>query len=213
LAREATGGSFIENYLSEGRSLSLNLFFILPLLLLYEIGILLTGSELRNSAEVILKDLRILMGPHWMRYFHWFLIVFVVLVFVRAFSKERPLFRYYLLMVLESLLFALILGPLLAVFVGSVLLDFPITGGEPGELSVRFLLSVGAGVYEELLFRFFILGGLLYLFVRLFQAPVGFSAALAVLISSFLFAAYHHIGPHGFDRFSTDCFIQSNIYA
>ena len=65
------------------------------------------------------------MGPHWMRYFHWFLIVFVVLVFIRAFSKEKPLVRYFLLMVLESLLMALVLGPLLAMVVGSVLLDFP----------------------------------------------------------------------------------------
>lgn len=194
---QASRETFIENYLSEGRSLSLNLFFILPLLVLYEIGIQLTGSDLRNSAEVILKDLKFLMGPGWMRWFHWFLIAFVVIVFIRAFSKEKPLFRYYLLMVLESLLIALVLGPFLAVFVGSVLLDFPITGAEPSELSVRFLLSVGAGVYEELLFRFFLLGGLFYLFVRVFRAPFTYSAVLAVLISALLFSVYHHIGPYG----------------
>jgi membrane protease YdiL (CAAX protease family) len=194
---QASRETFINDYLSEGRSLSLNFFFILPLLLLYEVGILLTGSDLRNSAEVILKDLRLLMGPFWTRWFHWFLIAFVVVVFIRAFSKEKPLFRYYILMILESLLIALLLGPILAVFVGSVLLDFPITGAEPSALSVRFLLSVGAGVYEELLFRFFILGGLFYLFVRVFRAPFSYAAALAVLISALFFSLYHHLGPYG----------------
>jgi membrane protease YdiL (CAAX protease family) len=192
-----TRETFLDSYLNEGRSVSLNLLFTLPLLLLYEIGIQRSGSDLRNAAEVILKDLRLLMGDDAVRWFHWFLFALVVVFCLRAFSKGKPVFLYFGLMIIESVLLAFVLGPLLAMFIGTVLLDFPLTGGQEPDLSVRILLSVGAGVYEELLFRFFILGGLFMVFLRVFQAPPAFGAALAVVISAFLFAAYHHLGPYG----------------
>ena len=85
--RAATHETFLDSYLVEGRSVSLNLFFTIPLLILYEIGIQSTGSDLRNAAEVILKDLRWLMGPAGVRWFHWFLIALLVAFFLRAFSR------------------------------------------------------------------------------------------------------------------------------
>lgn len=195
--REAAQDSILKSYLDEGRSVSLNLFFILPLLLLYEFGIQRTGSDLRNAAEVILKDLRLFMGSQWLRYFHWFLIGLILFLLFRALFNKRLVVPYFGMMLVESMIFALILGPILAHILSGVLLDFPLTGGRDPDLSLRLLLSVGAGVYEELLFRFFLLGGLCLIFMRVFRAPVVYSATIAVLISSFLFAAYHHLGPHG----------------
>lgn len=194
---ETASEPLFRSYIHEGRSVSLNLFFTIPLLILYEIGIQLTDSNLRNAAEVIIKNPSIYMGSALVRWFHWFLIILAVTLFVRTFSKERPVFLYFLLMLLESLLLAFVLGPLLSLLVGSFMLDFPLTLGSGAGLSVRLLLSVGAGVYEELLFRFLILGGLFLISVRFFRAPRGFAAGLALVISSFLFAAYHHLGPQG----------------
>jgi len=185
-----------QGYLGDGRSVSLNLSYIVPVLVVYEIGIQLTGSDFRNAAEIILKNMRML-GPHFIRYFHLFLIALVLLCCLRVIYKERPVFRFFSLMISESLLFALLLGPLLSILIGSLFLEYPLTSGGKPDLSVSLLLSVGAGLYEELLFRFILLGGLFTVFCRVFKAPRIYSASLAVVLSAVSFAAYHHMGPHG----------------
>jgi membrane protease YdiL (CAAX protease family) len=192
-----TGESFLHLYFQEGKSVSLNLFFTIPLLLLYELGILLSGSDMRNAAEVILKDLRLLMGSWGIRALHWFIIILVVFFFYRAYHKKGPFVGYFLLMVMESVLLAFLLGPFLSLFLGSVLLDFPLTRDETPVFSVRVFLSLGAGVYEEFLFRFLLMGGLFLVFIRFFRVPRLYGGALALVISGFLFAAYHHLGPYG----------------
>ncbi len=187
----------IHTYLHEGRSVSISFFFTLPLLLLYELGIQLSGSDFRNAAEVILKDLRFLIGASGVRCIHLIILVLAVALLIRAYQKNVPFFRYFLLMLLESLILALVIGPLLSIFTGSLLLEFPLTGGAEQSMSAKVLLSVGAGVYEEFLFRLLILGGLFLIFSRFFKAPNAYAVVLSVLISAFLFAAYHHLGPYG----------------
>jgi membrane protease YdiL (CAAX protease family) len=57
---------------------------------------------------------------------------------------------------------------------------------------------LGAGVYEELLFRLLLLPLLAWVLRRFRIAPAA-SMAGAVLLSSLLFAAAHYIGPYGDD--------------
>ena len=197
MGRAVTSSSFLETCRTQRRSVSLNLVFVIPLLVLYEVGIRCTGAGLHNAAEVMLKDLRLFLGPWALRWFHWFLVAAATALFFRAVLRKGPWFSCYLAMLVESLLWALLLGPGLSLLVGGVFLDHPLTAGSGSDLSVRMLLSVGAGVYEELLFRLGILGGGFLLFVRLFRAPRGTALFLAVGISAFLFAAYHHLGPYG----------------
>ena len=54
---------------------------------------------------------------------------------------------------------------------------------------------LGAGIYEELLFRLILLSLVAWAFRHAGTPRV--SMILAVLLSSLLFAAAHHIGPHG----------------
>jgi membrane protease YdiL (CAAX protease family) len=60
----------------------------------------------------------------------------------------------------------------------------------------QVITYVGAGIYEELLFRLLLYSALLMLLRR-----IGLSTLLAVsltaLASSLLFSAAHHVGPHG----------------
>jgi membrane protease YdiL (CAAX protease family) len=61
----------------------------------------------------------------------------------------------------------------------------------------RLVMSAGAGVHEELVFRLVMMGGIL----RLGERGLGFrrwaALALAIAISSVLFSAAHHVGPLG----------------
>ncbi len=174
-------------------SISLNLFLILPLLIVYEIGIRLSGVDLRNAAEVILKDFYWLMGGQYARYFHWLLALLIVACFVKNASHDRPFVTIFFTILLESLVLALLLGPLLSCLIGGLLLQYDLTSAK--ELSSSILLSVGAGVYEEIVFRFLLLGGLFAICRHLFQIPIGLAAAVALVVSSVLFSLYHHIGP------------------
>jgi len=174
-------------------SISLNLFLILPLLIVYEIGIRLTGLDLRNAAEMILKDFYWLMGGEYARYFHWILALIIVACFVKNASRDRPFVTIFFTILLESLVLALILGPILSFLVGGMLLQYDLTSTKA--LSSSILLSVGAGVYEEIVFRFLLLGGLFAICKHLFQFPSVLAAAAALVVSSVLFSLYHHIGP------------------
>jgi membrane protease YdiL (CAAX protease family) len=53
--------------------------------------------------------------------------------------------------------------------------------------------GIGAGIYEELVFRLILICLLLMLFQDVFRLNHGNAIALAVLISAGLFSAYHHI--------------------
>jgi membrane protease YdiL (CAAX protease family) len=195
LVKKVQSGGWQE-LLAGRHSISLDLFLILPLLLAYEIGISLTGPGLRNAAEVILKDLCLLMTPQTVRYFHWLIAIVIIFCFARNYSKRRPFFSIFLVVLLESLVIAAILGPLLSRVVGAILLEYPLTaGGEPG-FSSSILLSLGAGVYEEIVFRFLLLGGCYALLRRVFLVSFTVSTVVAVLLSSVLFSLYHHIGPY-----------------
>jgi membrane protease YdiL (CAAX protease family) len=58
-------------------------------------------------------------------------------------------------------------------------------------------VSLGAGLYEELLFRVLLAGGLAWAL----RAGLGWRPAVAggtaVLVSALVFSAFHYVGPYG----------------
>jgi membrane protease YdiL (CAAX protease family) len=58
-------------------------------------------------------------------------------------------------------------------------------------------LSIGAGLYEELVFRLILMGGMFWAGVRGLNWPGWLSAIAALLISSLAFSAVHHVGSLG----------------
>jgi len=66
---------------------------------------------------------------------------------------------------------------------------------EPG-IVAKMVGYLGAGIYEELLFRLILLWGMAWLIRRWWAAPKG-SLLLAVLVSSLIFASAHYIGRAG----------------
>jgi len=73
------------------------------------------------------------------------------------------------------------------------------------QLAARTVLFIGAGVYEEFLFRFLLLPALIVAFSK-GGVPAGRAALLAILWTSMLFSAAHYIGPAG-DSFALFTFL------
>lgn len=193
-------------YLKLTRSHSYSLLFALPLLVLYEAGAvyiaLAEGSAFRNGADVLLRTL-FLMGGLESSIAVAIAVVLVAIVFIVRERRQRkvPLRAMpFLGMVAESMVYAALLG----VVVGGAtewLLDgvrSPLAVGSLTSFSLTegIVLSLGAGLYEELVFRVALVGGLFALFRALGLASRHAGVA-SVILASLLFSAFHYVGPFG----------------
>jgi membrane protease YdiL (CAAX protease family) len=89
----------------------------------------------------------------------------------------------------------LVIGTLSAQFVAHHL---PLMAGRGGDWRTMFVLSLGAGIYEELVFRLIALT-LLHLLLRdIFKLPKLGCYLAMVLVSSLAFAFYHYLGSERF---------------
>ena len=59
--------------------------------------------------------------------------------------------------------------------------------------SIEVILSIGAGVYEEFIFRLLFLSILIYFFEKSLKVENRRTIYVAVVISAFCFAGFHHI--------------------
>jgi membrane protease YdiL (CAAX protease family) len=100
-------------------------------------------------------------------------------------------------MLLESLALAVIIGMVLR-FATAALLHY-FTLSRPGHLgtSTQLMVSLGAGVYEELLFRVILVGALTAIATRGFKWSPRNAGIFAVLFSALLFSAFHYVGAYG----------------
>jgi len=185
-------------YLRESRDIGLSLLLVLPLLLAYEIAMLAAHAPLRNGAEMVVSQLITRLTPETLAVLRrglLLLLMVVALVLVRA-APPRHVRAHWILG--EALLFALLLGPLLGLMVGGLGLSVNATDGT-GSLPawLPFLLSIGAGLWEEIVFRLGLLGGMTWLLVRAFGLDRRAALGCAIVVSSLAFALYHHVGAMG----------------
>jgi hypothetical protein len=68
-------------------------------------------------------------------------------------------------------------------------------------LLTQLMISLGAGIYEELLFRVVLVSGLLVLAIRVFRWSRTTSGVFAVVLGALIFSGFHYIGPFG-ERFA-----------
>ncbi len=199
----------MQSYLRTSRSITYSVLFALPLLLAYELGALLLvaggGSALRNGADVLLRTLLAAGGVDGTLPFAALLLGVGVVLIVLEQRRTRVRVRLspFVGMTLESVLYALLLGVLIGgltqwVLQGAGLVRLGLDAGPLAALSTRegVVLSLGAGFYEELVFRVMLVGGIFALLrgSGLDRRPSGIAAAV---LAALIFSAFHYIGPYG----------------
>lgn len=181
----------------------------LPLLVLYEVMIIQVNAsrpeQIRIGAEVWLKQLLALVGGTGL--FLGAMIGFFgayILIYER--KKRIPLrWRYFLALLAESALYAVVVAGLVSSVVGILFAAAPLAqAAAPLDLWTRLALSIGAGVYEELFFRVLLVGGL-YWGLRRFEVEQRRAYVVAAVIGALLFSAVHYIGALG-DPFALSTF-------
>jgi membrane protease YdiL (CAAX protease family) len=178
------------------------LLFLLPLLLAYECGVLwLADSQpelLRNGADAWLRWGLEAFGFHQLYWAPGFiLVIFLGWSWSRRWDKPKHLTAIYRGMILESLLFAaglFAISRMLGPFPSEVRIH--LSPEAKAKAMGQIVTFVGAGIYEELLFRLLLFLGLGCL-LRLADVSRLLTATFTTLASATLFAAAHHIGPYG----------------
>jgi hypothetical protein len=194
-----------KEYWAISRSHRHSLLFALPLLLLYELlevvaPIRASGGVVRNGADVLLTGLfSWMLGPRGPLVFMALVIGGALFLIIRD-RKGGPV-RVSTLgaMLGESLVlalvFGLIVGTATAQLVGP-LRSLAAGNGLDGGPLARLTLSLGAGLYEELLFRVVIVA-LLSNGLRFLGLGRVAAGSIAVIAGALLFSAFHYIGPLG----------------
>jgi hypothetical protein len=192
----------MSNYFSATRHPWANLLFLTPLLAAYEAGVWWLGtdqaSQVRNGADAWVRwglDIfgvgQVLAAP--------VVIVAVMLVWSWWRWSDRPQdpLTAFFGMAFESCVFACILWQFSRNF-GSIadLLGVKLQLSLQTAPTARILTFIGAGIYEEVLFRLGLFVGL-YLVLRTVRLPVIFALVLAAAAGAIAFAAAHNIGPYG----------------
>lgn len=186
-AKHASLAQRAESYWAESQRPLASLIFIAPWLIVYETGVLLFGVQ--NGADVFMRRVLDLFGfgQHLLLPF---LVVCILLGWHYLSRRPWQLSGGVIsAMAVESLLLGFCLR--LIGYVHNTVLTLSI--GERVKEAISFL---GAGIYEELLFRLILLSLLAWAFRTAKLSPRA-SLILAVAISSLLFAAAHHVGPYG----------------
>jgi len=181
----------------------------LPIFVAYHLGVVFL--PVRNAADVVTQELAALAEYNRLSYAVLTLGVGTLLVAALLISGKRQALRWqnFAWLALEGVLYALAMRLVSSVVVGELFL----AGGVLSEVEARFtglVMSLGAGLYEELAFRVLLFGvGLRCLRVLLapktrlerLQLAITWAVACAVV-----FSGWHHLGAFA-DSFEASVFV------
>jgi len=204
-------------YFASSRAHRYSIIFALPLLVLYEgLASLLGGprGEIRNGADAIFRGAFAAVAGYRGPAIFMGLVVLIGIALVardmkRADEPLRP--AYFVGMLLESAVlavcFGLVIGTLTAQLLGAAhLLAFQkVSGVAAMSRPTRLMLSLGAGLYEELFFRVVLVSALAAGGRVLFGFGDRAAAIVAAVFSALLFSLFHYIPPYG-DPFAIGSF-------
>jgi len=200
------------SYLKTTSNIFYSILFILPMLFLYEsmcwIQYFESSHELRNGADVFLRQMFFGFGEFSeILYGAILIIIFLGMLWInrKVIGQGRLKISFLLFMFLESLIwtagFILIMG-----ISENLLLSIM----QRNVIPEQFYLAIGAGIWEELLFR----AGAITLVSFFIEQGLGYSQffaiCIAILFSAVLFSLFHYIGVFG-DVFTFKGFILRSI--
>ncbi len=194
-------------YWNETHSPLYSFVFTLPLFILYEIGMVVLSAEdiviLRNGADVLMRQVMGLFGIYGAYGFSATFMVGFSIAFLRQKKHLKSMVikgEYLLTMFFESILYSSVLFFLM----GS--LQTVLMSPKSKLLVQQIVLSLGAGIYEEFVFRVVLITGIASILGLIFQWHDKAKYAGAVLISATIFSLFHFIGDYG-DDYSLNLFL------
>jgi membrane protease YdiL (CAAX protease family) len=207
-ARPLPIGALPADYLNRTRALPVNLLFLMPWVLVYQLALFFTRSPVDNAAAAWLRALVAALGRDGLVLVTLGValgLCAVVLARARDATRDRGIFGG---MLLEGLCYGACLGTAASVLADGLPMGRLVEIARPARAAGEALqemrfdiqdlgLAVGAGIFEELLFRGVLLCGLHALLRHALGTDRVTAAVCAVLLSAYVFSDYHHWGATG----------------
>ena len=174
--------------------------------MLYQIGIVHSGFAARNLAELWMVQALARLGVPAVALINALAVAALLYALWRLVQTGPICLTFIAGMLLESTVYAVLIFKAVAAassVVQKQVESFLILENVPWP---SLWLSVGAGVYEELLFRLLLVGGGVLVFRKVFLWNDFWSHVVVLLVSSLLFSAAHHASAVG-EQFSTFVFV------
>ena len=175
-----------------------SLVFIMPLVVLYELLAVFINWEsavqLRNGADVLLRQFLGLFGLSAPLVMGCMLICAVAVTWFWQWRHHgaAEIHGIFLVgMLLESLIWA----GMLVIFLSATSRLLIVTRADT-VLQTAFL-AVGAGIYEEGIFRLMLISGMTAFLRRVLRWHDFASIMVAILAAAILFSLFHYVGPAG----------------
>jgi hypothetical protein len=164
------------------------LVFILPMLAFFQVGVFYHGTALAAPQDLG----RILQFFGATARYLPSLLIFAVLVLQHVTHRDPLELQPRVLagMAVESVLWAVPLIVLLQ-FTGQIAALAAGEGGGEWTVWEKIHLAVGAGIYEEFLFRLMFISLMLLIFVDVFALPKDIVVGAAIILGSVAFSLYH----------------------
>lgn len=199
----------LSSYWRAAREPRYSLTFVLPLLLLYEVLAAFTSHSalagVRNGADVLLKTMFLsLGGRNGLVAFGVLALGVCVALVIRDLRRHPGPLSSRVLggMMLESIVNAVVFGVVAATLTSLLLRPaLALVQGSAAPLdrlplTTQLVVSLGAGVYEELVFRVLLVSGITAAAVALsWRRSV--ANGIAIALSALIFSAFHYVGPYG----------------
>ncbi|MEO6444664.1 MAG: CPBP family intramembrane glutamic endopeptidase [Gemmatimonadaceae bacterium] len=194
------------NYWNDSRSPRYSLTFALPLLALYEglaAALAQYSNGVRNGADVLLKSaFATAFGARGPLVFGALLIGTMVVLIVRDRRRVRDPLKVttFAVMLGEAVVLAGVFGLVVGLLTAQLVAPLQRLAMGPLESvgwPTALMVSLGAGLYEELLFRVILVSALLWIGRRVLGwGPVA-SGLFATMAGALIFSAFHYVGPYG----------------
>lgn len=195
-------------YFELSRDPAVGLFAVLPLWLLYEVLRWQLAPFERNGAEdLVLYQLQRL-DPRALLVLRIALGLLVLGSAISLLRRNIPWLQVAVKNAAEGSLYGLLLGPLASWMTSGAVRVLDVAAHAWSQTGRRgfasdLVGSLGAGLFEELVFRLGLMTLLLWFGLRVvkaWQLPRGLAGLLAVVLSALVFAWFHHLCGEPFDR-------------
>jgi len=178
-----------------------SLIFLLPFLAFYAVGLIWVRPDLAARADILLRHALQWLGVTGDLSPTWLVVAILLLWHIIRRDPWRVAGGTLAEMAAET---ALLVVPLFLIYTlfqtasGGALAMGPAADSPPAWLDIA-MASIGAGIYEELLFRLLLVGGPIFILRHILKDPSAGGVVAVVFMVAALFAGAHHLdNPAGF---------------
>ena len=195
------------SYLLKSRTSFYSFLFTLPLFFLYEVNIIFLSWDdilvVRNGADFLMRNILEsfdIYGLYGLGLVFFLGLLVAYIFFIKEDQQQEVKVNFLFIMLAESIMWSVVLY--FSLFKFMVLLMSP-TGKT---ILQQVTLAIGAGIYEEFLFRVLLIAGLSGILGFVFMWDKTFKNIIAVVLSGGIFSVFHFMGEYG-DFFSMELFL------